>query len=267
MALLLLTFPAFPKDDAQSIIQHSVLASNADWEAAPKFDHCEREHLQAGGSNTYDVLMILGSPYHRLVAINDKPLSKDEQAEQQQKLESAITEREHETEQERNQRISEYEKNRKRDNLLLQQLTEAFEFHLDGKQKVDGRETYVLNAVPRSDYQPPNMQTRVLAGMRGTLWIDDKTFQWVKVKADVVHPVSIEGFLAKVEPGTQFQLEKKPVSGDIWLPSHFSMKSKAKVLFLFTRRSTEEEDYFDYREAGPPPISGVSAPTSCQPPQ
>jgi hypothetical protein len=51
--------------------------------------------------------------------------------------------------------------------------------------------------------------------MQGKLWIDKDSFQWVKVEAQVMHPVSIEGFLAKVEPGTHFELEKEPVATDM----------------------------------------------------
>ena len=47
--------------------------------------------------------------------------------------------------------------------------------------------------------------------MEGTLWIDRDTFQWVKVEAQVTRPVKIVGFLAEVEPGTHFELEKKPI--------------------------------------------------------
>lgn len=52
----------------------------------------------------------------------------------------------------------------------------------------------------------------MLRGMEGELWIDEATFQWVKVQARVIRPVSIEGFLARVEPGTRFELEKMPVA-------------------------------------------------------
>jgi hypothetical protein len=43
--------------------------------------------------------------------------------------------------------------------------------------------------------------------MEGTLWIDKKTFQWVKVEATVIRPVSIAGFLAQVQTGRRFELE------------------------------------------------------------
>ncbi len=109
---------------------------------------------------------------------------------------------------------------------------------------------WMLKATPRPGYNPPNMETQVLPGMEGELWIDQKTYNWVKVTAHVIHPVSIEGFLAEVEPGTRFELEKSPVGGGIWQITHFSMHSQAKVLHLFGRSSQEDDTYFDYQRIG-----------------
>lgn len=55
--------------------------------------------------------------------------------------------------------------------------------------------------------------------MRGTLWIEKSTFQWVRVEAEVFRPVSIEGFLAQVQPGTRFLLDQAPVSETSGYPS------------------------------------------------
>jgi hypothetical protein len=85
--------------------------------------------------------------------------------------------------------------------------------------------------------------------MQGKLWIDQATFQWVKVEASVIHPVSIEGFLAKLEPGTQFELEKAPVSGGVWLPKHFSFRSKAEILSFIGDNTHDDEAYFYYQKA------------------
>jgi hypothetical protein len=130
----------------------------------------------------------------------------------------------------------------------MDQLTKAMDFELIGEQELQSRKVYVLKATPRADYRPPTMEAEALRGMEGKLWIDQATYQWLKVEAQVVHPVSIEGFLACVEPGTRFELEKMPVEDDIWLPSHFSMKSRAQVFFFFTRKSEEEETYYGYHK-------------------
>jgi hypothetical protein len=240
---------ALAQPDVATIIKRSVEASDADWQAAPQYDYFERDRRQDGGTKTYEVMMILGSDYQRLVAVNGKPLTPEEEAREQQKLEQVIAQRQSESEEQRAQRIAKYEKDRKRDHLLMEQLTVAFDFTLLGEQKLGPYEVYVLQATPRPGYQPPNTETKVLTGMQGKLWIEKQTYQWVKVEAEVVHPVSIAGFLAQVQPGTRFELEKMPVNDGIWLPKHFSMKARAKILFFFSHETQDDESYFDYHKA------------------
>lgn len=243
--------PAFAErpQNAQTIIEKSVQANNADWNAEPQYNYFERDREQGGGTKTFEEIMILGSPYERLVKVNGKALSSEEQAEEQKKLDAAIAQRRSESAQQRSQRIAKYEKDRKRNHLLMEQLTKAFDFKLNGEQKLNGHEVYLLTATPRSGYQPPNMEAKVLTGMQGKLWVDKQTYQWVKVEARVIHSVSIEGFVARVEPGTRFELEKVPVTDDIWLPQHFAMKSKAKVFFLFTHHTQEDDSYYGYHKS------------------
>ena len=128
-------------------------------------------------------------------------------------------------------------------------MTSGFEFRLIGKQSLNGYKVFVLKATPRPGYKPVDRDSEVLTGMEGTLWVDQRTFQWVKVEAHVIHPVQIEGFLAVVEPGTEFLVEKRPVSGDIWMASHYSMKANAKVMFVFSHRGQEDDTYFNYHKA------------------
>ena len=235
--------------DVRTIIERSVEANQRDWNAAPQYADDELDCEPNGGTKTFHVTMILGSPYSRLIAVNGHPLSPSDQRTQQKKLNAAIAERRDESSSARAKRVASYEKGRRRDRSMMQQLTAAFDFKLTGEEKMGNREVYILKATPRPGYHPPNMQTEVLTGMRGTLWIDKDSFQWVKVEAEVVSPVSIAGFLATVEPGTRFELEKAPVTPEVWLPSHFKMQSTAKVLGLFHNRKSADETYSNYRPA------------------
>jgi hypothetical protein len=206
--------------------------------------------------------MILGSPYNRLIAVNGEPLSPQENAKEQRKMEQVVAQRRAEPPSQRQRRIANYEKERRRDHLMMQQLTVAFDFKLIGSRTIDSRDVYVLRATPRKGYKPPNMETQVLPGMRGELWIDKKTFQWVKVTAHVIHPVNIEGFLAQVQPGTRFELEKMPVDDGVWLAKHFEMKSTSKVLFLFNRTDQEDNTFFDYHKNPDSDSAVTGAPAS-----
>jgi hypothetical protein len=242
---------ALPKQyDVNKIIQRSVQANKVDWVAAPGYNYHERDRNADGSTETYDVTMILGSPYERLIAENDKALSPGQQADEERKLQETMQARRNESADQRRQRIADYEQSRRRDHLLLEQMTLAFDFKLIGEQQMGPYRAYVLKATRRSGYQPPNRECEVLTGMQGKLWIEEKTFQWVQVEAKVVQPVSIEGFLAKVEPGTQFELEKMPVAENVWLPKHFSMESQARIFFFFTSHRYSDETYFDYRPNG-----------------
>ncbi len=196
--------------------------------------------------------MIDGSPYQSLTAVNGKPLPSEERARQQAMLEKTIVQRRSESPRARATRIEKYQAERRQEHLLMQQMTEAFDFKLLGERRLDSRVVYALKAIPRQGYKPPNMDSQVLTGMQGQLWIDKQTFQWVKVTAHVFSPVSIEGFLAQVEPGTYFILEKMPVADGIWLPKHYVMKSRSKILFFIGHDTQADETYFDYRRSESP---------------
>lgn len=240
------------QENVASIIRRSIEANNRDWAAVPEFDNRERDRTK-DGDKTYTVTMISGSPYQRLIAVNGHPLSPEKDKEEQKKFEQAVEQRKHETSDKRAARIAKYEAERKRDRNMLDQMTAAFDFQLTGEKALDGRRVYELKATPRKGYRPPNRDSQVLTGMEGTLWIDRNTSQWVKVEAHVTRPVRIVGFLAEVEPGTHFELEKKPVPGneDIWMTAHFAMKSKARVMLLIPHHGEEDDTFSDYhRSAG-----------------
>lgn len=246
-----LLWGALPGVDVNALIQRSVAANNRDWQAAPRYTYLERDRTD-GGTETYQVSMLFGSPYRKLVAVNGKPLSPAEQVEENRKFQQALEQRRRESPSQRAERVADYEKGRERDHAMISQLTQAFRFRFLGQQKLGGRSVYVLEATPRPGYVPPNRDTRVLTGMRGKLWIDPQTGQWVKVEARVTHPVWIEGFFAQVEPGTQFELDYAPVTSDIWLPTHYAMRARAKVLWVLMHREHQEEWLSGYSIASPP---------------
>ena len=242
--------------DVQKIVQLSVTDLQADWQQMPNFESVERDEDTKGGkitSETYEAMMIDGSPYNRLVARDGLALSSEEAARQTKRLEEENARRAKESPQERAARIAKYQKDRNRAFVLMRNMTEAFDFQLKGEETVEGHNVYVLRAVPRPDYQPASHETRMLTGMQGTLWIDKETNRWVRVEAEVIEPVWFGWFLAKVDPGTQFLLEQTPLPSGIWLPKHFRVRVKASLLWLH-KDYAHDETYQDYR-----PISGPTA--------
>ncbi len=255
-AAAVLLSAAFGADSApgriEEIVQRSVQNTNADWAAAPRYNFTEHDVITKDGKRverTYQVIMIDGSPYDKTIAINGQPLAPAQAAAEERKLRQEIVRRRRESPAARQKRVAEYEKQRRQDHDLMQQMVRAFRFRLLGEETVNGRRCFALQATPRPDYVPPTRDTKVLTGMRGTLWIDTQQYQWVKVHAEVFRPVTFGLFLAHVEPGTEFTLEQKPVEGNLWLPSHFETRVRAEIL-VFSRRSIDDETYSEYRPAG-----------------
>jgi hypothetical protein len=241
--------PGLDPDEVNVLLQRSMERMDIYWEAVPGYDYLETDQQPQGGTKTYQELMILGSRYEHLIAIDGNPLSPEQEAQQQRKLDATIRRRQHESQEDRDQRLAKEEQVRKRDHALIEQIPKGFDFEYVDEEQLAGHECYVLQATPKAGYRPPNRETEVLKGARGRIWIDKETYNWVKAEAEVIHPVSIVAYLSRVEPGTRFELDMTPVSGDVWMPSHFTMRARAKVLFVFPHESSQDESYYGYHKA------------------
>ncbi len=236
--------------DVAEIVKRSVVNNEANWKAAPAYIFMERDITTKGGDDrkdrTYEIYMIGGGQYHKLIAVNGEPLPPAQAAAEQQKLEQEQRRVRNESPEARHKRVAEYQAERRQNHALMAEMVNAFQFKLVREEIMNGRDCYVLDATPKPGYEPKSRETKVLTGMRGKMWIDKQTYQWVKVHAEVFRPVAFGLFVAHVEPGTEFTLEETPVAGNIWLPSHFAVQVKANVLF-WSRNSTDSETYMNYR--------------------
>ena len=159
---------------ANTIVQRSIEALKSDWQAERKYDNLERD-TKNHESRTYRVMMILGSPYKRMEAVNGMPLSPEDQQQEQRKLTAAIAARCGESKVQTERRIETYNKGRDRDHFLMQEMTRAFAFTML-ETTLNGHDAWHLRASPKPGYQPPDREAKVLTGMKGELWIDKSTF-------------------------------------------------------------------------------------------
>ena len=248
---LLLAVPAISPLGADDIMRSAAAVTGRDLTAVTRFDHTERRQTP-DGSKTYAMTMMEGSPYGQLIAVNDQPLSDDDRTREEEKMKTARTSRERESPSERARRVAGYDEDRERDRMLLEQMSQAFEFTRERDDRVDGFDAYVVRATPKAGDRPPNRNAAVLRGVESRFWVDQTSFHWIKVEASVVRPVSIAGFLASVEPGTQFTLEQTPVTGETWAPKHFVMRTRGRLLLLFNKRAQLDTMFFGYHPATTP---------------
>ena len=67
--------------DADAIIRRSTAANRADWAAAPDFEYTEQVRDDEG-AKTYAVVMLLGTPYKRLIEVDGHSLAPDKREQE-----------------------------------------------------------------------------------------------------------------------------------------------------------------------------------------
>jgi hypothetical protein len=237
--------------EADEIMAHSVKLAEANWSEAPNYSYTRTESTTEGGAQptrkTYEVLMIEGSPYMKMVAEEGRELSPAAAFEEEQKLNREIERRRRESPREREKRVAKFNEERARDHAFLSQIPVAFVFRISNEQPPENEAVWLLEGTPKPGYIPSTREGKVLAGMNLKFWIDKATCQWLRIEAEVQHPVSIFGMLAKVDPGTKFTLEQGPVSPNVWLPKRFTMHIDATALGMIKKNSVQDETYSNYR--------------------
>jgi hypothetical protein len=241
--------------EAADLVRRSVENNERNWKAAPAYTYTESDVITKSGKTSrrkYRVLMIDGSPYNELIAENNEPLTGARAAAEQKKLEQETARRKAESPAARARRVAQYQRERRQDHALMAEMVKAFDFKIASRERVNGRDCWVLDATPRPGYRPINRDTRVLTGMRGRMWVDAQEYQWVKVHAEVFRPVAFGLFIAHVQPGTEFTLEETPVGSGIWMPSRLITKVRATALVFWSQNSVDDETYTDYRRGDAP---------------
>ena len=237
-----------PAADLDEIIRRAAGAINVDWAADPDYAYLERDENHKNEkvtSKTSQVVTMADSDYYMTIAIDDQPLSADQQKVELQKFKKEFERRKAEDPEARQRRVEKYMKTRDENGALLLDFPKAFNFELLREETMNGHAAYVLSATPRKRSGPLSLAAKVLAGMHGTIWIDREQFHAMRAECDVTAPVPLYGFLARVLPGTHIEFEMAPVTDSVWLVSRVSIDLRvSKLGFKSTRVANTTYSHF-----------------------
>jgi hypothetical protein len=243
--------------DAAEIVRRSVYADQRTLEQAKDYTYQETEverDLDSSGkvtstqSRTFDVLILYGRPFRKLVAKNGGPLSSREQAEQDAKLQKAIDQRKKESEQELAKQERQAEKEQNQIRKVAGEIPNACNLTLIGEEQVAGRPAYVVQAEPHPGYKSPDSRARLLSKLHGKLWIDKADYHWAKLEAEPIDTVSFGLLLARVSPGTRIEIDQMRVNDEIWAPSHIRVRLDARLALLMKFRKEIDISYTGYKK-------------------
>jgi hypothetical protein len=258
--LLILSSPAFCQTvNVPDIVQRATAALQSDWAADAKYACIEKDETRRGAkvtSKTFEVVMIDGSEYHFPLAVDGQNLTPDQRRQELAKLGEEIRKRRGEGAPERARRIERWKKERDENGELLLDFPVAFNFQFVREETKDGHAAWVLAATPKEGFPQDTRARKVLAGMRGTAWVEKETFHPIYVRCEVVKPVPVFGNLASVLPGTQIDISMTPVASstpsvNIWLIDLVSMNLDVAKLHMFKSVETTRSAYTQYKLNGP----------------
>jgi hypothetical protein len=243
--------------DAREIVRRSVALDQRNNEIVRNYTFLQRQlerQFDGGGKvkdeklRTWDVTMQEGSPYRRLVARNDQPISTEEQQNEQFKLQHSIEERRKETPSQREHRIAEWERRQQKQREPLKEIPDAFDFRIVGEESLNGGDAYVIDATPKPGYRPKSASTSYLPKMKARFWIDKKDYQWIKMDAETLDTVSFGAFLIRVAKGAHITMEQLRVNNEVWLPKRIALQGSARLLLVKGLRMQIDITYSDYKK-------------------
>jgi hypothetical protein len=258
LSILIAVFPALlTAQDAREIVRRSLELDRKNLEAARNYTYLERQlERQFDGSGkvkqqtlrTWDVTLQEGSPYRRLVARNDQPVSAEEQTREQEKLERSIEDRRRETKEQRERRMADWERRRQKQREPLRELVDAFDFRMSGEEAVNGGQAWVIDAMPHPGYKPKTTAGSMLPKMKARFWIDQHDYQWIRMEAETLDTVTFGAFLIRIAKGAHIVLEQTRVNGEVWLPKRIALEGSARLFLVKGLHTQLDFTYSQYRK-------------------
>jgi hypothetical protein len=243
--------------DAREIVRKSVELDQANWLRMKDYTWIANEtdrsldskgQVKSTESSKWETVVLYGEPHRRMLERNGKPLTAAEQRKQQQKLDQAVAKLDGETDAQRQRRLAELEKQREKDRDFLREVTDLYDLRIEGQDKIDGLDVWVISATPKPGYQPKRRDARPLLKIKGKIWIDKAEYQWVRIEAETTGTISYGLFLARLNPGAKLLFEQTRINDEIWLPK-FERVSGSGRLGLVKKIALEQDlTWSNYRK-------------------
>jgi hypothetical protein len=202
------------------------------------------ERLDASGrtlkseEKIYQVTLIAGLPFNRLVKVQGRELSPEE------------LRREEAREERFRQRFVSADAKQvaaRKEGLVTSELLGRYQFAVEQRVVLSNRPTLVLTFKPKDGTLPSRtVQDKLLNCMAGRLWIDEADADTARLEARLVEPVALGwlGWLGSLSQ-CELSLERQRMPDAVWINARQALLIQCRKVTTTTRfRSTEESSEF-----------------------
>ena len=204
-------------------------------------------HPTKSASKVTEYLWVDGSRYKRLVEENGKPLTGAPALREQRKLDEELAKRRHESAGDREKRQADDARRRQESRQTRDEVVKAFNFRLVGEESVGGVKCWRIAADPKPGYVGETRISRMFPKMRGTIWVHQQGYQWLRVEMETLDAITFGGFLAKLDKGARFNLEQMRVNDELWALRQLNTRVTARALLMRFNQG-QQIDFRNYRK-------------------
>lgn len=177
----------------------------------------------------------------RLIAINNKPLvASQERAETQRlrELSADPSQQEHRNRSE--------QKDAARITGIMRLLPDAF-LYREAEPVDPSKNTIHLTFTPNPHFSPPTLESRILTGVRGEVWIDAQDLRVVRIESHLFRTVDYGwGILGTLYPGGTISIEQVKTPNCGWQLARLNLDLTGKKFMFKSLYIVVEETATDY---------------------
>jgi hypothetical protein len=175
----------------------------------------------------------------RLVEKNGKPISSEDQAKQQRRIEKLIAQLE------AGKNPPDPDANRR---MSIATLLRAERFENPRREVFRERNVIVFDFEPDPAFKPANSYESFYRLMKGTMWVDEADLQVARVDFKLLGAFKIGGgVFFEMRPGAHFVSEQSRFFGEVWLPTSAEVRFDGRALLFYGFGIEETTTFGNYR--------------------
>jgi hypothetical protein len=201
------------------------------------------------GSVTKIYIQTKGATAGLVVAYDGKPLSSEQRAAEEARVERFIKNPE-ELEKKRRQEQQDAERTLR----ILRAMPDAFLYEYAGEQPSapgvgkPGSPLTILKFRPNPHYDPPSRIEQVLQGMEGTVLVDAASNRLTSIEGKLIRDVGFGwGILGRLDKGGHLLLQQQEVGQDHWTYSRMNLDFTGKILLVKTLNYSVADEFSNFK--------------------
>jgi hypothetical protein len=230
-----------PSESANDLIRRVVineLKADAD---KPPYAYVTRRETPRGSRTARRVVTKEGT-IGITVAVNDKPLTESQVAEQDRTLERAISDPDW-----RRKILRDQQDEMVHRRNVLQAMPDGFLYEYDGKED---NGLLRLTFKPNPSFTPKSREAQVFYGMQGRVWVDPATDRFSRLEAKLFRDVDFGwGFFGHLDRGGTITMLQARLDDGNWQPTSLTVHLTGKVLLFKSLNVKQNVTFSDYRPA------------------